>query len=483
MADIDEWLDHGSRNDKGSGRFLSPKKLKDKGSLKIWLHMARAFPVLWFHDFHTMVDKYDGSGQMVFRMRFNCWEDPKQLEDIGRRYYFNDEEKPAPKICPLCLLIEYVYQEVTAGRLDWLAPVFTFDDGKTKIVFRAAMLYGGIRDTKKSPLSVDQLEQLARLYIKPRETFKYDLQPVEHYLFTLVTNPADGIQLSFEKATKRGAGIGTKMNRVVRERLETVSNKDLANPTINPYPFLWKYDKDEEDPKEKYRVIAIPDEKPSDEILKLIRDTPPPPIDDLMKPGNIEELEMAMRSAASIDLPWDEIFGPARALTPSHPASTPKGETKSAPKSESAPKGETKSTPPVKPSPEPNTPKPAETKTAAPETKTSAPTSAPEESGLMYECDACDKPIGQFEFLCRHCGATYDADGGLKTRPCLKCKKAVDLTAATATPTGEKHVICGACATIHAWKDKEFAIIKDGRLPSRSSAAKPTDSKDNIPFG
>lgn len=440
---LDDFLDH--RTGGGGGSFLGNWR-KDPGKVKVWLHTkARIFP-MWGHGWaivKEIEDRESGEKSMgVFGMRFNCHE----RELILRKQHFRDrktdEREYPPEVCPHCLMIEAIRAMVRDKKLSWTDPVFVFegDDPERTITMHAGGIFNAF-GRKNPPLTQTEKAELRRAGIRRDEAFKENNLARLQYLFTVLADVSDGVQI-----TPESAGLGNKMKKAIRDEMRrSMPKKEDGDPTINPYPFEWTYDEDA-DFDDKYDVVALTKEEPTDEILALIRDEDPPDNSRIVAPGNCLALYNSMKEhvVEGIDLPWDDIFGEAEKrglMKEEEPESFPGDE---------AEEGE------------------EEAGGDAPEVGRDAPASEAELEVELFECDHCKGELKAIDLVCPHCNAEYNDEGKLSARPCLKCNYVIQFP----EKPDEARTICEKCGTIFevdTWKVVPSPVQQAAAPPAKRS--------------
>lgn len=430
---LDEFLGHSTS--KGGGGFLSWKK---EGSVEVYLHQnARVYP-LWGHGWHERVEVEEDGDKVVkvFNRRFVCHERELVLKKQKYREprYTGEREMP-PEVCPACLLAEYVFQEIQGGKMSWTTPIFNFegDDPDFSITVFAGGLCGLFQN---DDLSKKQIDELRKAGIRRDEAFKQNMLARCQYVLSVVNakDPSEGVQTTMEAPS-----LGDKLKLCIKHEMKR--RKEKGNPTLYPYPFEWSYDESKSF-SDKYDVVALEGD-PSENIKNLISGEPPD-LTDLVSPSNC----MAFRAQVEahlcdgVDLPLDDIFGPAKARgLMTAPASPPK----------EAGRGRAPEVGRVEPAAV--KPPPAQPRTTA-GGYTKAPVPAP--AADTIQCDHCDADMAKDDLVCV-CGATYDEKtGSMDGRPCLHpdCKgKDADGTphavALVESGTAGTPSICDVCGTVH----------------------------------
>lgn len=419
---IDEFLNHSGKS--GGGSVLS---WREDGQVVIWLHPKSPIHALWRHNWFDVVEVEDKDTKekerKVFSRRFVCHE----RELINKKQNFRDkvtkEREYPPEVCPMDFMVDCVVDLVVKGELNWTDPVFEFigDDPTSEynVTLTAGGIYNAFKQAEKG-MTKEQRAELRKAGIRMDEAWKQDTRVKLNYLFTGVADPTEGIVQMIEPK-----GLGDKMKGAIRDRVR-VKGRDAGDPTKNPYPFEWTYD-EEKDFDDKYHVVALED-KPSAEVLALLREAPPSTT-QFTDPGDCFWLFESMQEHCVSDVLRPHIgewfveakkrglMQPKPKKEAAHDDSDDEDE---APASEPAPKKGTAKT--KEPEPEPDQ----------------------SDDQELYECDHCGTAtLGETDTKCSACGAEYDGKTNrLIARPCNECKTLVKLD-------GDGPFICPKCATIH----------------------------------
>lgn len=460
---LDAFLGH--RTSGGSGEYL--RSWRKDGEIKVWLHQYAEFHALWNHNWpqvKTIRDKTTREEKLaVFSSRFIC-HDP---ETVTRKARFKEDDgrrEHRPVRCPMCFFLDWLGGEVGAGRVDWTTPLFKFEgdgDEQYNVTLHAGGMLGlfGGKDVTK-----EQKQELRKAGIVLKDSWREKAEVRCQYLFQVVddADPSAGVVKALE-----ANDLADKLKTAIQK--ERKRKGDRGNPGKNPYPFLWTYDDAAEQFNKKYDVTPLDDE-PSEEILAFIGD--PDTRLDLSKdvaPGDCVLLctEMENASTGEIEIPWDEIFGPAeRAGLMKPQASPPKRSTVAVPKAPARSKVEDDEEDDDEQDDEEDEdemaaclfPKAAASAKVAQTKQTAAkappPAEEPEEPAAYDDennaCEFCEEEIGADDLDCPHCGSTYEDDGEnirLAGVPCREkgCEGVVPIL--EADEKGE--CICPKCATVH----------------------------------
>jgi hypothetical protein len=446
-----EFLNH-KGSGKGGGQYLD--NWKDNKRILVYLHTQSSFIPYWFHGWSKVIpfeDRETGSkGLKVIPHKFGCLEKESILKKQSYRDDDDARELP-PEVCPMCIYIEHVRKLVRSKAISWVDEVLKFegDDPEKMVVCHAGGIY---KHFSKDDLDKAEIAELRQHHINRKDSFKENLYARMNYVFAVVNAEApEGVQVAQE-----APALGDKLKFAIRDEIAKLRSKQdpdgrAGNPMLNPYPFEWLYD-DSQNFDKKYHVRRGPILELTDDIRDLITDAEQlPDLEAVTTQGNCVTLRSELETHSTLDLPWDEIFAPAKKA----------GLMKMA---ESAEKHDRV--------PEVGKYSEADAATEAAE----AEAKAEEDDGIT--CDHCDAPMADDDVVCASCGATYEEVNGvlaLGTRPCLnpECDKQVDVAGAE-TKDGAAVSICGKCATIHEVRDGVWGIVKPAAKPAAKRAAKAT---------
>lgn len=327
---LDDFLNHGKRG--GGGRLTGWKKI---GHLNFVMSCVQLPTACWSHPFPhlwTSEDQQTKAKSSGWSMRdYVCWED----ESILEKRFFRDKatgvREAPPEICPMCLLLEEVYQGIKSGDIDWMDVLFRFEgatDPKNNKVIRAG---GFLNLFGAKKLTNEQLDQMKANNVYASESWKEASMPRCKYIVTLVDieHPQNGLQI-IDETTAVGDAIKTAINDTV---IAFGGDKERGNPFKNPYAISLTYNETEPDPKKKYgarRIEYLAGGVPvhiSPEIEKLIRG-PAPSLARFTEPFNATTMLATMQHHINpeLEMDWDRIFkralekknapAPAHAPTP-----------------------------------------------------------------------------------------------------------------------------------------------------------------------
>lgn len=464
---LDDFLDH-SAGGGSRGNFLKNwRKPKDGSEPKIivWLHLAVGLGFArWAHNWPRIVVREDrDTGEARREVWGGTWV-CHESELVLRKQRFRDDDdkrEVPPVVCPLCKTIEVVRDMVNEGDLDWTDPIFRFagTDREHDTVIRAGGIYNAF---SRRDLTVEEKGELRKAGIRPSEAWRENAIARCQYTFAIVDHdhPEEGVQI-----TDEAEALGNAMKRVLRDKIEEIG-REKGNPLRNPYPFLWEY-REAESFEKKYRVVPKTAIECTEEVRALISGDPPD-LSGHLKPGNIATLRSEMEQACLIDgFPFDEVFGAAESV---------KGDDDAADESTDFDPDKLEGrTPEVKGKPEPE-----------------GDDTDPDD---LYVCDVCDfDELKATDVQCPKCGAVYDEDGNVESRPCSKCKAQVALAdQSKGGQTVDGKAVCPSCATVHdaaTWEVVEPAAKGKKRRSTKGSTKgeplgdpKAVDPTDDLPWG
>lgn len=430
--DIDAFTRHRTSS-RASDLIIKNEDWK-KGGIRLWLHTRAPIVSVWHHQFFKVIEKREDKAKLPIFFKWNCWEAESVNVDRFKRRRDGTRTNP-PCNCPFCLLIEEVRFAVAGRALRWTDEILKFEGDNradTKLI-RAGDFWGAF---SSRDLDDDEVADLRRAGVDRKEAWKTALTPKCDYVFCAADadNLGDGCRIIVPPGI-----MGERMqDAIVREQKR--SGKDKGNPLKNPYLFEWSYDDRAKMPKDAYRVDVL-GTSPSDEVLKIIRDTDPPDTSDLIAWGDADELRSLLEAHSLLDaklwIPMLDRAFPAR--------------------DDSAKDG---------PAPAREAPKDAPAPTEAPGAGTSkgamlqavagpAKPPAPEE---LFDCEHCGakEAMRATDFDCPKCGAKYVEIGKgdavetvLGYRPCLSCKAPVALPGVAAPGKVGDKAKCGQCGAEH----------------------------------
>jgi hypothetical protein len=380
---LDEFLGHKTGSNRGA--FLANWKKRPEHSVNVWLHKSAPFQVLWRHNMSRVVQLRDGGGTDVWGANWVCWEDEAILKDQFKRDE-GDRVSP-PRRCPICKMLEWIYQEIREDRLGWTQEVFHFEGDNTdhNITYHAGGLVG-LFGSKN--LSDEQKRDLRKARIFQKDSWKEVAWAKANYLFCVVEHekPSDGVQVTIEPSL-----LGDRLKAVIRHALKG-KGQEKGDPRLHPYAFEFSFHPDEQEFGKKYDCCLLEKEVAplTEEINKLIS-SDPPDTDNLTRDFDADAVRMELEEHACIEIPFDDFF----------PAARPKSVVN---------------------------PKEDEGDDADLEDGT----------GEKVACDECGKLISLNDKKCPYCGHVYEEDGEPEPPPPPKAKTRAEAIAERKVPQASK---------------------------------------------
>jgi hypothetical protein len=525
-SDLDSFLSSTSKSSKsgGSTSLGGWKKNKDEqhGEITVWMPTAFMPRAFWCHPMNTVIEWDDKL--IVVPRRWGCHEATimvptrnGQTSSASLQRWRNEDgtaEHP-PQLCPMCILTSVIARLVDENKVGFAQTVFEWvgsDDSKA-VRIMAGGIYGHFRKQKGLPRAHEV--EMRKAAVRRDEAFKHDMRTAMKYLFVVVDDehPENGLVTTVESE-----GFGGKVKAaIVAEgtKLQAQSKIDMRDervrgrwdPSRTPYPFLWQYD-DTKDAKDKANVIALPGTPIPDAIRELVESTEFPELPDL-DPGDCFALRVELETHCKVELPWDEIFGPAEAAGLMNPPTESKDEVDEGEREERVPEvrgattGSTSAkasqTGPVRIGPDhaawksrafkPGTEfkgavvhvlPPSDAKDDDVTRVLRAFEVVAREVAEIVSCEHCQNEMTTVDPTCPTCGAAYSEDGKLLSRPCRAegCDTQVPLEGDSVSPDGNRRFICprGACGTIHeeAKTDEgvEWKLVEADPTPAPAASAR-----------
>ena len=379
--DIDGWLDHG---DSGGGKFLSSDWKDKEGEIKVWLHPKAPIKALWRHPWKVV----SSDGKKIRLARFTSMERPVTLEKQNFREDDGTREYP-PEVCPFSLMIEWVWQQIEAGTIDWCDPIFKFEADEEEVTYA-----GGFTGKFQSNKLTDEEKKEIRKKtgIRLNEAFKQNGRASEQVVFIVIQNddPGAGPVIAAE-----GRGLSRAFQKCVKDRRASMTKEpQKADPLKFPVCFLWKQEEGKGGFKE-YTVVATDDDL-TDEIKEAMGEDPPS-TSKLFESSNVPLLREQFEEywCHDVEPPWDDIFAKAMEATKGTPAGSLPSDSKDSKDSKSKSDDDEDDD--------------DDDASAAIGGGASAPAAEP------APCDVCGEPIADEVFendpvICPHCGAEYVYD-------------------------------------------------------------------------
>ena len=443
---FEEFLNHSPTSERSSGQFLKKWKKCNPPKVIVWLHTLSSFQARWTHNWPRIATVEDSDTHTkTLEVKPGMWV-CHESEDVLKNQFYRDKNdrirKNPPKRCPICKMIEWVWQEIHAGNLSWVKPIFSFEgtDGKSHVLSA-----GGICNMFSNPnLNPNELAEMKKAGIYRTEAYKQNAMSKCGYIFVVVDNddPKSGVQITMESKS-----LGEQMKKAIRDTIDQIAiakridreqAANLGNPLRNPYPFIWEY-KDKASFGEMYRVVALKDMTPDDVVSDLIMNEQAPDLSTFMTPGNVTHLRADMEKAALIDMPFSMFFGTENRANNTYRKIMQDLNT---PVVVKAPKEEYNDD--------------------------NFPVSygaAIETDNEFYACDHCEfDGLKKTDLNCPKCGSTYTPDGKLATRPCPSCKVQVNVDGLNSNIT-----TCSGCnsyVNVEEWKVVQEPVINKSNRPA-----------------
>lgn len=485
---FDDFLDYSSKGGKSGGYLGGWKKNKDDehGEITVWMHVGFMPAPFWCHPIYAVIEMTKEDKLIVVPRRWTCHESnvmvnvrDKPVSNAALQKWRNEDgtAEHTPTVCPMCILTSVIARLVDKGEIGFTDVVFEWNGTEDTVQILAGGIYGHFR--KKKGLTRDQQNAMRKAKVRQDEAFKHDMRTGLKYLFGVLddAHPERGLVTTVESE-----GLSNKVRAAFFAEGEIVQAKtkiDMRDervrgqwdPSITPYSLIWKYDgtKDFDD---KFTVVPIRGGEMPDAVKAIIVDGELPDTSDL-EPGNCHVLRAELEAHCKVDLPWDEIFGPAAEAGLMKPLGESKEEVEED-AHERTPEVRTKETKdgpvlkgevvPLRVGPDHAAWKNKGYKPSADFKGTEVHLLPPGEAtdadvtrvtklfatvakvvAEVVSCEHCSEEMTTVDVACPTCGAEYDEDGNLKTRPCLSegCGKQVDLDG-----EGPKYM-CGSCSSIH----------------------------------
>lgn len=382
---IDEFMTHSTSTPKGA--YLSKWKDRSPPKVNTVLHKKADIYVLWRHQLPRIVIIEKDNEKHVWGGNYVCWESESLLKKQFKRLD-DDTRVVPPETCPLCKMIEWTYQSILDGKIEWTTEMFSFesDDPKESRTIHA----GGICNMfGKDDLSDDEKKDLKKHGIYQQDAWKENAWAKASYLLQVVDvdEPSAGVQIAIESSL-----LGDKVRTVISDRRMSLG-KDRGDPTKNPYVIQWEHNPARNIAfNKKYHARLMDGMEITEQVMALI-DGDPQDVANIIKRFNALELRAQLEEAAVMEIPWDNFFGKleARVSGPSH---VPGNEYKGAGK---RPADLTD-----------HAERPGEVGTTAGTSATADTDRAPAPEGdEEVDCDECNQVMKMSDKKCPHCGHVY----------------------------------------------------------------------------
>lgn len=426
----EDFLKHSTKAS-GSG-FL--KNWKEAGSITVWMHPAANQWSIWTHSIPRLIkEKDEETGEdntIILSQRILCLEDEKLLKKQTWRDDDGNREMP-PQICPIDLCVEWVHQQIQAGKMGWDTPIFRWvaesaiPDDRDEVVLYAGGITGLFQKRDKTK---EELRLMHRLGVKESEAFLQNLLSRQQYMMGVMSD--DDIDAGWVLAIE-SKSLGNRLKKeIANEIARCDGDKHKGHPKYNPYPFEWRYDENKEF-AEKYDVVAKTRTAPSAEVQALFQKDPPDfdaAIDKLMP--RLGTLMANLKAAAQQDMPFDQFFEAAADVYGMAEEEQDNGDDEEAADDDA----------------------PYEVQGEA------APSDAPADDDVI-NCDVCGAVMADEDRTCGECGATYHEDDegnvSLATRRCGN----EDCMETKVVITEDGKGTCPQCGTTHAMnQDGDWSV-------------------------
>lgn len=420
---MDEFADHEGTAKRERAEFLSWRDEGEDGDGKIQVWIVDQPWVQWRHSFYRVARYENRDGEQVERIAPFYWnsmeEDSGEVPDktlklIRRQGYYLDsrrdeDDRVVADVDPFLKMLEWIRGQILAEKIDWLDPVFEFDAADSDAVKIRAGALLGVYPAKLDDLEDErERERFKKLKINLRESYKESSRVRLQYGFVVVKNdaPEDGVRIALESET-----IGTLVKRIYKDRKVAFKGDSQKADLIRKVCLQWEYDK-RKSFSDMYHVVALTEEKTSDEVLAVFAryDEDPPDLERLRGQSNVAELERAFRDhwVHAEQPPWDELFAAAYERVKGTPAASLPEDFEHGANARASEKAtsDTKATDVAA----------KKTTEIAVEKKTAAP------DGPMVECEVCRKDMPDTALVCPHCNARYAECGGFVDLENVACK-------------------------------------------------------------
>ena len=380
---LDEFLSAPSHS-RGGGSTRIIKKWHDDLTLDMWLHKHSSILKVWRHGLPREVTfTKDGSDELHFwGGNWVCLENENVLSKQYNVDKKTGERDVPPQRCPICLLNEWIVQQLVTGKMHWLQPILEFKGssldrkGNTSDkVFHAALMVGR---APRNPSDTEK-QEARRVKVFLNDAFKEAIQAKPNHIFRVVRHSEveKGIQILDD-----GALVGEKVKMLILHTMKefemSKGDSTLGNPLVNPYLIRLTFDEKSKLLSDRVTAHAMASVTPTQDILDALDEQEDvPSIDELIKPLDVDAVRAIFETYAApgVAIPWDSFF-------------KPNAETSYA-------------TPPKREAPAAK-PAPAPAKPAVRRTVVEQPAVA------MSPCEACGKPMRDDATKCPHCGTTYE---------------------------------------------------------------------------
>ncbi len=339
---FDEFQGHKAQS--GGSKTQYAKSWKRKGKTLRWLHMRAPILLVQRHNLPQIVEVKDEDGDKVLRLyqrSVNCLEPEAVILAQGNRDRETGARDLPPEKCPICKAVEWIFQRVREGKIDWLAPVFAWEDpqdDKKNILLHAGGVTGIFNWKKmenqadfvrhamgekrwlafREEMGTDQdLKAIKRALknadVRLDEAFKEDIRAQLQYAFC--TLDAEDVPKGLEVTIER-VSLGDKCKVIFGDEIRK-HGKEVGHPHHSPYLFEWTYAKADSTGKklmgnQMYNATRVYEKGepavPSDAVLKILSGEFPD-MDGLKRAPRWSELRKNLEGHCLIKgMPWDEFF-------------------------------------------------------------------------------------------------------------------------------------------------------------------------------
>lgn len=299
---FDDFLKHSHQGSRG-------KKLQgwhDKGSVNIVLHPKASIIAFAKHNIPDVIDFKDKdtkqSTRKVWQQTYICKETKEFLKSQTRRDDSGKRLIP-PTLCGIDKLYDYILQEIKAGRLSWIAPLFRFEGDDPQDV--QVIHTGGFTDQYVwDKLDDSQKEELKKARISGRHAWKESGKPKGTYLFRVVDldDVSAGVQIATETSL-----LGDKVKIAIKDSMKS-RGEEAGNPFQNPFAITWEFNESEKEYNKKYHAFRNDTCKITPAVMKLLN-APPPDVSEETKPYDSVELGTRLAKQSLIKgIPFEEFF-------------------------------------------------------------------------------------------------------------------------------------------------------------------------------
>lgn len=308
---LKEFLGH-KANDFADGSYLKNWKKAKPPVIDVWLHMGAPIASIWQHGIPYIKQRTDRDTQEkteeVWSGKWTCWEDESILQKQNRRDRDTGLRLAPPTICPVCLLIEWVREQVESGDLDWTKPLFRFEakDGDP-VLIRAGGFYNAYA---RKEMTAEELASLKKAKVDRRSAWQQNGMAKLSYVFAVVDNdaPDKGVVVTTEPGL-----LGDRVKEVIHKAMMSAGD-ETGNPFRNPYCIRWIHKPDEQEFNKKYDACRMEKIQCDSQMLALIRDTEAPTerIRRVLSKRNPITLRANLEQFCLVKgVPWDALFGRA----------------------------------------------------------------------------------------------------------------------------------------------------------------------------